>query len=59
MTNIFAVVGEHRDEPTRLLLLGADGHYYAYAAVASREPTEVEPSDDWQIDPEAEERAFA
>ncbi len=49
MTNVFAVVGEHRLEPDRLLLLGDDGHYYAYAA-PSGQPTEVDPSDEWKID---------
>lgn len=51
MTNVFAVVGEHRQEPGRLLLLGDDGHYYAYATV-SGQPTEVEPTDEWEIDVE-------
>lgn len=55
MTNVFAVVGEHRDEPTRLLLVGDDGRYYAYATNATNatnatSPTEVEPSDEWAID---------
>jgi len=27
MTNVFAVVGQHRDVPDRLLLLGEDGHH--------------------------------
>ena len=49
MTNVFAVVGEHRDEPTRLLLLGEDGRYYACAADALV-PNEVEQSDEWTID---------
>ena len=49
MTNVFAVVGEHRQEPERLLLLGDDGHYYQYA-VPGGHPTEVEPSDEWEID---------
>jgi len=49
MTNVFAVVGEHRDEPHRLLLLGDDGQYYAYGRMESQ-PTEVEPTDEWEID---------
>ena len=49
MTNVFAVVGEHRDEPTRLLLIGDDGRYYAYATDAAA-PTEVEPTGEWAID---------
>ena len=52
MTNVFAVVGEHREEPSRLLLLGDDGHFYEYASAAGQ-PTEVEPSDEWSLDPAA------
>ena len=58
MTNIFAVIGEHRTEPSRLLLIGADGQYYAYATDAT-EPREVVPSDEWAIDPDAAERSLA
>ena len=49
MTNVFAVVGAHREQPDRLLLLGDDGHYYAYAAPGGQ-PTEVDPSEDWEFD---------
>ena len=49
MTNVFAVVGESRAEPDRLLLLGDDGRYYAYATDAAA-PTEVEPTGEWAID---------
>ena len=48
MTNVFAVVGEHRAEPERLLLLGNDGRYYAYAADGP--PTVVEPTGSWHLD---------
>ena len=48
MTNVFAVVGEHRAEPDRLLLLGDDGRYYAFAA--DGRPIEVEPSGVWRLD---------
>lgn len=51
MTNVFAVVGEHRWEPGRLLLLGEDGRYYAYRADGA--PMEVEPSAVWNLDEEA------
>lgn len=51
-TNVFAVVGEHRQEPTRLLLLGDDGHYYAYQTPQGQ-TVEVEPSDEWDLDPDA------
>ena len=48
MTNVFAVVGEHRAAPERLLLLGEDGRYYALAA--DGRPIEVEPSGAWCLD---------
>ena len=48
MTNVFAVFGEHRAEPERLLLLGDDGRYYAFAA--DGRPAEVEPGDAWSLD---------
>ena len=51
MTNVFAVVGEHRWEPGRLLLLGEDGRYYAYRANGA--PVEVEPSAAWHLDEDA------
>ena len=31
MINTFSLVGEHRDDPDRLLLLGDDGRFYGYA----------------------------
>jgi hypothetical protein len=49
MPNVFAVVGEHRDAPDRLLLRGDDGRYYAYVAPAVA-PTPVEPSAEWALD---------
>ena len=48
MTNVFAVVGQHRVEPGCLLLLGDDGRYYAYDPAGR--PTEVEPSAAWALD---------
>ena len=48
MTNVFAVVGQHRAEPGRLLLLGEDGRYYAYSA--DGRPTEVDPTGAWVLD---------
>ena len=50
MTNIFAVVGEHRVDPDRLLVVGQDGNTYDYNVPADQLlPTE--PSDeDWQVD---------
>ncbi len=48
MTNVFVVVGQHEAEPNRLLLLGDDGRYYAYAA--DGQPTAIEPSGAWRLD---------
>ena len=44
MTNVFAIVGEHRKEPSRLLL-GDDGHFYAYTT-RNGPPTEVESTEE-------------
>ncbi len=49
MTNVFEVVGEHREEPTRLLMRGDDGLYYAFAATENHLTT-VEPTDEWELD---------
>ena len=54
MTNVFAVVGEHRAEPCWLLLLGDDGRYYAYT---DRGVSAAEPTDEWMIDPDTEAAA--
>lgn len=45
---VFAVVGQHRAAPERLLLRADDGRYYAY--VNGGQPTEVEPTADWAFD---------
>jgi len=52
MTNIFVLVGEHRDNPLRLLLLGTDGRYYEQALPAGR-PTPADLGDAWVVDPNA------
>jgi len=50
MTNIFAVVGEHRDDPDRLLVIGQDGNKYDYR-VPSGQIIPAEPrEDEWQVD---------
>jgi hypothetical protein len=59
VTIVFAVVGVHRHDPCRLLLLGADGRYYGQA-LPDGQPVEVEPDEAWLIDrrrPAAEEIA--
>ena len=49
MTPVFAVVGERRDDPLELLLLGADGHHYAYP-LPDGPMTPVELDDQWEVD---------
>jgi hypothetical protein len=49
MTNLFSVVGEHRDDPNQLLLLGSDGIHYATSTRVS-DPVPIEPGEDWLID---------
>lgn len=48
MTNEFTVIGEHRDDQTHLLVLGADGHYYGYSP-AREELSPVVPNEDWIV----------
>jgi len=50
MSTVFAVVGEHRADPDRLLLLGADGRHYQYELPAGT-ATPVVPDEDWVLDP--------
>ncbi|CAA9538900.1 MAG: hypothetical protein AVDCRST_MAG59-617 [uncultured Thermomicrobiales bacterium] len=49
MTNVFAAIGQHRDDPDRLLLLGTDGLHYVQA-LPDGEPVPVEVDDAWQVD---------
>lgn len=46
---ILAVVGEHRADPDRLLLLGDDGLYYTYCDGLDS-PVAVELTADWIVD---------
>ena len=48
MGTVFAVVGEHRADPARLLLRGEDGRYYAYGAGGRLRPVAL--SDAWVLD---------
>ena len=52
MTNVFAVVGEHKTDQGRLLLQGDDGRYYAYGD-RQGEVVPVRPEEDWSLDNEA------
>ncbi len=45
----FRVVGERRDDPGHLLLLGCDGLWYDYD-ISSNEIRQVELSDSWAVD---------
>jgi hypothetical protein len=49
LPTVFAVVGEHRADPDRLLLLGDDGRYYAYQT-DDGVPIAVELTADWAVD---------
>ncbi len=46
---VFAVVGEHRDDPTWLLLLGSDGQHYAYRLLDGS-VLATDPDDAWRFD---------
>ena len=45
----FQVIGELRENPLHLLLLGTDGACYAYDMV-NGDITELEPDDSWAVD---------
>lgn len=52
MPNVLAVVGEHRDDPNHLLLLGEDGHHYDLRLTdGTTIPLAPEPGDEWLRDP--------
>ena len=55
--NELAVVGEKKEDPSELLLLGSDGHYYAYS-LPDGDPEEVEPDDEWEIETTLTEELF-
>lgn len=48
---VLAVIGENRDDPDRLLLLGDDGRHYQYQ-LSDGTTLPVIPDDAWVIDPE-------
>lgn len=51
MTNVFAAIGQHRDDPDCLLLLGADGLHYGQV-LPDGQPELVEPDETWDVDDE-------
>lgn len=55
--NDLAVIGENKHDPSQLLLLGADGHYYAYS-LPEGETEEVDPDDDWEVESTASQELF-
>ena len=55
--NELAVVGENKEDPEQLLLLGADGHYYAYR-LPDGDPRPVEPDEHWKVEAESSEELF-
>ena len=52
MTTVFAVVGEHRDDPARLLLLGDDGLHYDLR-LPDGPAVPVDPDESWTVDSSA------
>lgn len=56
--NELAVVGERKEDPSELLLLGSDGHYYSYT-LPDGEPEEVVPNDEWEIETTSPEEFFS
>ena len=55
--NELAVVGERKEDPSELLLMGSDGHFYAYT-LPDGEPEEIVPNDEWQIETTSPEELF-
>jgi len=49
VTTVYSIIGEHREDPARLLALGSDGQHYAMI-LASGATFPVEPDDDWHLD---------
>ena len=49
MATVFAVVGERREDPNRLLLLGADGQHDDLA-LPDGTTAPVEPDEAWVVD---------
>lgn len=53
-----AVVGENKDDPEQLLLLGSDGNYYAYS-LPNGDTQPVQPDDHWSVESESPQDLFA
>ena len=53
--NVLAAVGERRDDPDHLLLLGDDGRYYdLHLTDGATIPLPPDPGDEWLLDPAPE-----
>jgi hypothetical protein len=52
--NELAVVGEKKDDPEQLLLLGVDGRYYAYT-LPEGDTEPVEPDDNWEVESDTDD----
>jgi hypothetical protein len=51
MPTVFAIVGQHEDDPDRLLLLGDDGQHYQLR-LSDGITTPVAPAEEpWRLDP--------
>lgn len=54
---IYSIVGEHRHDPARLLLLGSDGLHYVMSLLDEHGEIEpIDPGSEWSIDLSAERR---
>lgn len=52
------VVGENKQDPSQLLVMGVDGSYYAYS-LTDGDARVVEPDDRWNIEPVSSQDLFA
>ncbi len=55
--NELAFVGENKDDPTQLLVMGTDGSYYAYS-LPDGDTRVVEPDDHWNVEPTSSQELF-
>jgi hypothetical protein len=55
MPTVYAIIGEHRHDPDRLLALGSDGRHYA-VVLPSGDAFPTEPDDEWSMDEVQPER---
>ena len=54
-----AVVGENKDDPDQLLLLGDDGQYYAYYLLDDdTRPIEPDVDGEWDVEPSSPDEVF-